>query len=771
MKQAGYVSVVVCLLLLLGSTLSAQSAAATVRGTVRDGSGAVLPGVTVTIRSLETGSSSTAVTDGQGRFEISGLDAGDHEMRAELSGFGTYQELIATGLADTRTVDLELEVAPLSETVTVMRSEEDRVAIPNAVSVIEGDRIQAFQRRASPAEALAGVPGFFVENRRNFSLSGGVRLAIRAPLPRFGMRGVQIVQDDVPMTVADGTTEPTNIDLGSLGRVEILRGPSSVLYGNSAGGVLSLRTELPSSERLTVQPDIQYGSYRYRHQQLKVHGTSGRMSYLVNASRMETDGFRDHSQTEVRRVNTVIRAALSPDTELRGVFNVYDLPFGESASTLTRADARDHPTSVRPEAVTQGWGESTTQGQAGLTLEHHFGDGHRFRGTGWGLLRDVWNPIPFGVVDVRRHASGFRSEYEGSARVRSVPVRWTAGFDVSRQRDERAEFENDGVPPDGGRTRVGTRLLEQREGVLSLSPFVRASVGLGHRWHLTGGARYDHYDFSAADRFLDDGDQSGGRTLSAVSPMVGVTYTAASWLNLYSSFATAYQTPTTVELSNRPSGTGGFNEELGPERLRSFEIGARGAVVPWRLSFEAAGYVSRLEDALVRFELPDERAFFRNAARARRNGIEASVEWKPMRRLRSHVSYTFQDFALVRFVAPEGDFSGKTEPGAPPHQVSLGGSYDTPFGLHAAAELRFVDAYPVDSANTVSNWAYHVLDLRFGLARSWKGTSIRPFVTIDNVFNERYNSSAIPNSLANRFFEPAAGRELAIGVTIRAKLF
>ena len=57
----------------------------------------------------------------------------------------------------------------------------------------------------------------FVDNRRNVSLSGGVRFAIRQPLPRFGMRGIQILQDGVPMTMADGTTEPTNIDLATLG--------------------------------------------------------------------------------------------------------------------------------------------------------------------------------------------------------------------------------------------------------------------------------------------------------------------------------------------------------------------------------------------------------------------------------------------------------------------------------------------------------------------------------------------------------------------------
>ncbi|MGH9163454.1 MAG: TonB-dependent receptor domain-containing protein [Vicinamibacteraceae bacterium] len=771
MTHVSFLWGVVCLLLTLGPTLSAQPAGATLQGTIRDSAGGVLPGVAVSVESLQTGSSSAATTDGEGRFEMPGLDAGDYEMKAALSGFGTAERRVTLTASGRLTVNLELEIAPLSETVTVARAEEDRAAVPNAVSVIDKERIQAFQRRASPAESLTGVPGLFAENRRNFSLSGGVRLAIRAPLPRFGMRGVQIVQDDVPMTVADGTTEPTNIDLGSLGRVEILRGPSSVLYGNSAGGVISLSTELPSSGRMTVQPDIQYGSDRYRHQQLKVHGTAGRVSYLVNASHMETDGFREHSRTDVRRLNTVVRAALSPKTELRGVLNIYDLPFGESASTVTRDDARHRPTSVRPEAFTQGWGESTTQGQGGVTLQHQLGDGHILRGTAWGLLRDVWNPIPFGVVDLRRRASGFRSAYEGSASLRSLPVRWTAGVDVSQQRDERTELENDGVPPGGGRTRAGARLLEQQEEVLSLSPFVRASAALGSRWRLTAGARYDHYDFSATDRFLIDGDQSGERTLSAASPMAGVTYTAASWLNLYGNFATAYQTPTTVELSNQPSGTGGFNEELDPERLRSFEVGLRGAVASWRLGFEAAAYMSRLEDALVRFERPDERAFFRNAAEVERNGIEASMEWRPSPRLRSHLSYTFQQFELVRFVVPEGDFSGKREPAVPPHQVSLGGSYDAPFGLHSAAELRVVDSYPVDSANTVSNWAYHVLDLRFGLVRDWKGASIRPFVAIDNVFDQRYNSSAIPNSLAGRFFEPAPGRELAVGVTIDAALF
>jgi iron complex outermembrane receptor protein len=253
--------------------------------------------------------------------------------------------------------------------------------------------------------------------------------------------------------------------------------------------------------------------------------------------------------------------------------------------------------------------------------------------------------------------------------------------------------------------------------------------------------------------------------------MVGVTFVATDQLNLYSSFATAYQTPTTVELSNTPTGAGGFNEALDPEDLKTFEVGARGAVDRWALRFSASVYTSRLENALVQFTRPDEATFFRNAGEASRNGLEALVEWTPVPRLATRLAYTYQDFEFTRFLAPEGDFSGNREPGVPPHQLFASASYDTPFGLFSAVELRSVDAYPVNSTNTISNWAYQVVNLRFGLNRRWNGVGVRPFIGLENLFDERYNASTITNSVGNRFFEPAPGREIYVGMTIDATLF
>ena len=172
---------------------------------------------------------------------------------------------------------------------------------------------------------------------------GGIGLSIRAPQPRFGLRGLAIIQDGIPITTADGTTEPGNVDLGSVGRIEVIRGPSSVLYGNSAGGVINLTTTFDTSRPLTITPDIQFGSYGYNRQQVRLDGGTAGTQFMASVSRFETDGFRQNSAAGITQANIVVRREVSANTEIRGVFNLYDAPFAERASILNEADARADP--------------------------------------------------------------------------------------------------------------------------------------------------------------------------------------------------------------------------------------------------------------------------------------------------------------------------------------------------------------------------------------------------------------------------------------------
>ena len=776
------------------SAAAGQDDVGSLTGVVLDEIGGVLPGVTVTARSAASGLPRSTVTDAGGAYEIGGLPAGDYEVEAQLAGFLGEPSTVMVGGAATTTLDLTLAIAPLAETVTVTRSDQRLASVPNAVAVVGAESLDFTERKSSLDEALRGIPGLLVQNRRSYGLSGGIGLSIRSPQPRFGLRGLAIIQDGIPITTADGTTEPGNVDLGSVRRIEVIRGPSSVLYGNSAGGVISLFTEIDPSRRLTIRPDLQVGSNGYNRQQLRVDGNSeGGTRFMGSFSRFQIDGWRDHSEAEIRQTNVVVRQALSDRTDVSGIFNHYDAPFAESASFLTAAqagdprlsaadlgDTRPNPRQARPcggrfgcsghrspTVAEQNWGESAAQGQGGVTLEHRFAGAQVFRATGWGARRALDAGGVGRVIDLNRRAAGMRSEYLGATRAGSTTIEWTTGLDVASQNDSRMEFGF--LPPFvvGGTSHRGDLDIDQQEDVLSAGPFAQLSVSPHARVTLTAGVRYDYYRFTATDRKLDDGDQSGDRTMGAASPSVGLTVAAAPNVNIYGNVATAYETPTTVELSNTPTGAGGFNQLLDPERLRSAEIGLRGLLEPARLQYEIAVYRARVLDAFVPFQRADEQTFFDNAGETSRNGVELALNWQPVSRFSARLAYTSQDFVFQRFVLGDNDFSGNLEPGAPPRRLFAGIDYAAPFGLRSSATVRWVDEFFLTNANdaAASNWAYTVVDLRFGWDGQWGDVEFRPFVGIDNLFDERYNSSAITNAFGRRYYEPSPDREIYVGIT------
>ena len=760
------------------STSGAGQGTGTISGTIEDEIGGVLPGVTVTATATGTGGARTTVSDGQGRYEFARVPAGRYEVRGALPGFGGDAATVTVSAGGSATVDLSLSIAPLAETVTVMRTNQDLSTVPQSVAVVQRDQIEYAQRRVSLDEALRGIPGLFVQNRRNYGLSGGIGLSIRAPQPRFGLRGLAIIQDGIPITTADGTTEPGNVDLGSVGRIDVVRGPSSVLYGNAAGGVINLTTTFDTSRPLTITPDFQFGSNGYNRQQVRLDGGNTGTQFMASVSRFETDGFRQNSAAEITQANVVVRRVISPNTEVRGVFNLYDAPFAESASFLNEEDARADAVRsssgeclsgaclARGVALARHWGEGTTQGQGGLTVEHRFSDAQLFRATGWGMWRSLDAIGAFQNIELGRTGFGFRSEYLGGTQVGSVGVEVAAGLDIASQNDDRQEFGQVAPAVPGGDATNGALRVDQTEDVLSAGPFAQVTIAPNDRVQFTAGVRWDYYDFSAGDRKLDDGDQSGNRTMSAVSPSVGVTVAAVPGVNIFGNFATAYETPTTVELSNTPTGEGGFNQDLEPQDLRSFEVGVRGLIAPARLRYEAAVYVSTVDNALVSFQNPLSQDFFRNAGKSSRDGVELLLEWVPDASFNTRVAYTYQDFVFEEFVSGSDDFAGNKEPGAPPHRIYVGFNYTAPFGLRSGASIRWVDEFFVRNDNTASNWAYTVVDLRFGYDTKWGDVDVRPFVGIDNVFDERYNSSAIVNAFGGRYYEPSPDREVYVGLTI-----
>lgn len=192
---------------IVASTAAGQDDAGSIWGVVADELGGLLPGVTVTVRHDATGLARSAVTGNVGSYEIARLPAGDYEVSVFLPGFRAAPTAARVAGAET-IVDFTLTIAPLAETVTVTRSEQGLDDVANAVAVLGPEALGFTERKASLDEALRGVPGLTVQNRRDYGLTGGIALSVRAPPshPMLGIRGLAVIQDGIPLTTTDGTT-------------------------------------------------------------------------------------------------------------------------------------------------------------------------------------------------------------------------------------------------------------------------------------------------------------------------------------------------------------------------------------------------------------------------------------------------------------------------------------------------------------------------------------------------------------------------------------
>jgi iron complex outermembrane receptor protein len=289
------------------------------------------------------------------------------------------------------------------------------------------------------------------------------------------------------------------------------------------------------------------------------------------------------------------------------------------------------------------------------------------------------------------------------------------------------------------------------------------------RVELSAAVRYDRFDFEADDNFPvapNNPDDSGTRVMDAISPSAGVFIDVAPALGIFASAASALETPTTTELTNRPEGAGGFNPSLEPQKAVTLEGGVRGQLAA-RLGYEVSVFHTDVQDELVPFEVPAQagRSFYRNAGASTHKGVEAALRAALTDALSARVTWSHVNARFDEFTVGTSSFAGNRVPGLAPNHVEglVRGEWRRWFG---DVKVEWVDEVPVDNAGASSSPAYTVVDLRTGLEEYVVGgLSISPFVGVANVMDEDYNASVSVNAVGGRFFEPGPGRTFHVGLS------
>ncbi len=642
--------------------------------------------------------------------------------------------------------------------VTGSRTEAALRETPRALSVVDADRIQLGTQQLALDEALAGVPGLYMQNRYNFAQD--LRIAMRGFGARssFGIRGIRIVVDGIPETLPDGQAGVDSIDLGSAQRIEVLRGPASALYGNAAGGVIAISSEL-GGDQGGVEGRIAAGELGYAQWQLKSLGQAAGNDYLINLSQSRLDGYREQSRARGSQLNARLGRSLGHRGRLVLSLNLTDQPRADDPGGISAAQAQAAPRAAHSGNLRYDAGEALEQQRLGALYQLDRGAAR------WSLRlhaaqRDFSNRLPFaagGIVQLDRHFFGAGLQYAWAPETSRLTL--TAGLDFDRQDDQRSRYDNE----DGRR---GGRVFAQEEDVDNLGLFVQTRYAVGPAWSLHAGLRHDAVAFAVADRYQEDGDDSGRLRFSAWSPSLSLSRALDSGL-IWASYSRSFETPSTTELAN-PDQSGGFNRALRPQTADQWELGFRYA---WGSVFaELALFRIALKDELLPFELDDfpGRTFYANAGRSSRRGLEAAVAWKLRPGLSLDAAYTWSDFAFRDFVDADGeDFAGRRLPGIPRHFAHLALALESAGGLGFRLEANHSGSLYADNANAVPVASHTVLNLRIG--RSWQlaGQSLRPYLGINNLLDETYFSNVRINAFGGRHFEPAPERHVYAGLLWR----
>jgi len=264
-------------------------------------------------------------------------------------------------------------------------------------------------------------------------------------------------------------------------------------------------------------------------------------------------------------------------------------------------------------------------------------------------------------------------------------------------------------------------------------------------------------------------DQSGSKSFSQLNPKVGILYSPTDSINLYGNFSTSFETPTTTEFINTPDGPGGLNPDLDPQKTIGFEIGTKG-IIQNKFQYDLALFYADIDDQLIPFEVEQfpGREFFRNAGKSRQYGIEVLIDYDVSKKLNVSFSYTYLIFEFKDFRIDNEMFDGNDVPGIPDHQFYADILYKSDIGFYSGADLLYVSDFFVNDSNSEKNENYKVLNLKTGFERSfYNKIRLNAFIGLNNILDERYNSSVRVNAFADRFFEPAPEFNIFGGFSVK----
>lgn len=710
------------------------------------------------------------VSDGEGRFA---LEVEEFPVNLHISAPGFSELLIEVkSLNENFNYYLTPSSESLSEVIirsTIIPSRLQKVAAP--VNILSENDLKRSDN-INLVQEFNRVPGVFVNqgalNTNKINIRG---IGARA---QYSTNRIQSYFDGIPLTTAEGELTLDDIDPESLERIEIIKGPTSSLYGAGLGGSINLYSKTPVQNKTRASVKSQVGSFNTQKNIFQAGHAEGNTTLNFNVSSLTSDGYRDNGEYDRKSAILNGKVETSAGNSLSFLANFTKLK-AFIPSSINEEDFLQNPQTADANWEASRGFEFYDRGMLGTAYKHNFSENFSNTTSIYMSFRDAYEPRPFDILKEERVSAGARSRFNLSTSLLQRPSEISFGAEYFNEWYETATFENLFREFPNSGSVLGAHLSNNEQDRNYFNIFARFMLEITDRWNLEAGFNYNSTSYTLTDLYVEDEvDQTGNYSFDGIlSPRLGTSYEISTGKNIYASVSHGFSTPTVAETLT-PEGQ--INTDLQPETGINYEAGFKGNWLNNKLYTEVSVFSIQIDDLLVAQRVAEDRYVGLNAGKTSHNGIEFLTSYTQKISsgitAKAFLNGAVNFYEFEEFINNDEDFSGNDIPGVPKSSLNAGLDLLTEWGLELYSSFQAVDEIPLNDANTAYADSYNILNLKAAYGFQALGdVELNIFGGINNVLDEHYAASVLTNAVgfggaAPRFYYPGNPRNYFAGLQL-----
>ena len=651
-------------------------------------------------------------------------------------------------------------------------------------------------------DAINGnVPGVTMNRRavssgQQFNIRGygnGSR-GTRGISSNFDGQGYKVYLNGIPITDAEGITTLDDIDFGSVGNVEVVKGPAGTLYGLAISGVVNLKTMTPEKGKTSISQDVLIGSYGLQRYTTRFSIGGERSSLMVNYGHQKTDGYSNHNASTKDFVNLI--GEFRPERKQTistyfGYSNSYDQRYGEL--TIDQYNKNDY--SGNPNYLKNDAHSKLVSFRAGVSNSYQFSE-HVSNTTtifGTGVKGDASSAG--GVSDRNAINLGLRSTLSTQFKLsKGISLSGITGVETQYQSGRTIGFNTKKNPLDTLTSSTNVWQLGRPyfiikdttsnniTGTSTTSFFTEWTLSLPKDFSITAGVGMSSMSIKLDDRFSPvtpvRPSHYDTSYKNLVSPHVAINKVFSKQFSVYASYSKGYKAPVSsffyvVTPSNVPPVTSRVNGSLQPEIGNQYEIGTKGALLNGKLFYQVAAFDAIFSHKFTTIAVPYNSittlyTYMVNGGKQDDKGLEALLKYTVyqsdkgfFRTISPFANVTYSDFkyrdfqfhTIVNNIKDSViDYSDKAVAGVAKVVANVGVDFTTRPGLYGNINFFYKDKLPITSDGLLIADSYSLLNAKLGLQRSLSmNFDIDVYAGINNITNTKYPIMVFVNQIPDAY--------------------